>query len=99
KGELEERVPRWPTKDLAYAPSPHTLFTLHPDAVRALLDSAARRGLRASLHLAEHAAERRAVEHGDGPVPDWFAERMKQRPEWPKRPLFDLAADVGALRE
>jgi aminodeoxyfutalosine deaminase len=97
--ELEERVPTWPSNDLAYAPSPHTLFTLHPDVARALLDSAARRGLRTSLHLAEHPAERRAIEHGDGPVPEWFAERLKQRTEWPKRALFDLATEVGALRE
>jgi cytosine/adenosine deaminase-related metal-dependent hydrolase len=97
--EVTERVPTWPTRDLAYAPSPHTLFTVHEDAVRALLDSAARRGLRASLHLAEHAAERRAVEEGSGPVPGWFAERFKLDPTFPKKPLFDLAADVGALRE
>ncbi|MBX3221498.1 MAG: amidohydrolase family protein [Labilithrix sp.] len=98
RAELEERVPSWPGADVSYAPAPHTLFTLHPDAARALLDSAERRGVRTSLHLAEHAAERRAVEHGEGPVPEWFATRFKQRPEWPKRPLFDLAADVGALR-
>ncbi|MBX3213543.1 MAG: amidohydrolase family protein [Labilithrix sp.] len=98
RAELAERVPTWPGADLAYAPAPHTLFTLHHDAARALLESAERRGVRTSLHLAEHAAERRAVEHGEGPVPEWFATRFKQRPEWPKRPLFDLAAEVGALR-
>jgi cytosine/adenosine deaminase-related metal-dependent hydrolase len=98
RAELEERLPSWPSTDLVYAPSPHTLYTLHFDAVRALLDSATRRGLRASVHLAEHAAERRAVEHGDGPVPDWFADRLKQRPDWPRRPLFDVADDAGALR-
>lgn len=96
--EVEERVPVWPTPDLAYAPSPHTLYTLHEDAARALLESAARRGLRTSLHLAEHAAERRAVEHGDGPMPAWYEQRLKQRPEWPRRPLFDVAESVSALR-
>jgi cytosine/adenosine deaminase-related metal-dependent hydrolase len=96
--ELEERVPRWPSSDLAYAPSPHTLYTLHLDGARAVLESAARRGLRVSLHLAEHASERRAVEHGDGPVPDWYATRLKQKPEWPRRPLFDVAEAAGALR-
>lgn len=98
RAELEERVPKWPGADLTYTPAPHTLYTLHPDAARALLESADPRGLRTSLHLAEHAAERRAVEHGDGPVPEWYERRFKQRPEWPKRPLFDLAAAVGALR-
>jgi cytosine/adenosine deaminase-related metal-dependent hydrolase len=99
KQELESRVPVWPTRDLTYAPSPHTLFTVHVDALRALFEGAARRGLRASVHLAEHSAERRAVEEGQGPVVDWFAERLKQRPTFPRRPLFDVAADVGALRE
>ncbi len=98
RAELDERVPAWPSADLAYAPAPHTLYTLHPDAARALLESAARRGLRTSLHLAEHAAERRAVEQGEGPVPEWFAQRFKQTPQWPKRPLFELAAELGALR-
>lgn len=98
RAELEERVPSWPTTDLAYAPAPHTLFTLHPDAARALLASAAARGVRTSLHLAEHPAERRAIEEGDGPVADWFAQRLRQRPSFPRRPLFEVAADVGALR-
>lgn len=96
--ELEARVPSWPTPDLAYAPAPHTLFTLHHEAAQALLDAARARGARTSLHLAEHAAERRAVEHGDGPVLGFYRDRIKQSPEWPKRPLFDLAEDVGALR-
>ena len=96
--ELEERVPAWPTADLAYAPSPHTLYTLHPDAAKTLLDSARAHGLRVSVHLAEHPSERRAVEQGDGPIPDWFAARFKQSPELPKKPLFDVAEEVGALR-
>jgi cytosine/adenosine deaminase-related metal-dependent hydrolase len=98
RAELEERVPAWPGADLAYAPAPHTLFTVHPEAARAILESAERCGLRTTIHLAEHAAERRAVEYGEGPVPEWFARRLKVQPEWPKQPLFDLAADVGALR-
>jgi cytosine/adenosine deaminase-related metal-dependent hydrolase len=95
--EVEANVPAWPT-ELAYAPAPHTLYTLHLDAARALLDSVRERGERTSLHLAEHAAERRAIEHGDGPLPTWFAERFKARPSWPQRALFDVAGEVGALR-
>ncbi len=98
RAELEQRVPVWPTEDLAYAPAPHTLYTLHPEGARALLASAAARGAPTSLHLAEHEGERRAIEEGDGPVPEWLAQRIKQRPEWPRRPLFELAEDVGALR-
>jgi cytosine/adenosine deaminase-related metal-dependent hydrolase len=97
RAELEERVPLWPSSDLAYAPAPHTLYTTHEEAVRALLDAVRRMDARTSLHLAEHAPERRAIEHGDGPVPEWLFTRAKQRPEWPEVPLFDYAERVGAL--
>jgi aminodeoxyfutalosine deaminase len=97
RAELEERVPLWPSRDLAYAPAPHTLYTTHEDAIRALFEAVTRMEARTSLHLAEHAPERRAIEHGDGPVPEWLFARAKQRPEWPKVPLFDYAERVGAL--
>ena len=97
RAELEERVSIWPTRDLAYAPAPHTLYTTHEEAVRALLEAVRGMSARTSLHLAEHAPERRAIEHGDGPVPEWLFARAKQRPEWPKVPLFDFAERVGAL--
>jgi cytosine/adenosine deaminase-related metal-dependent hydrolase len=69
---------------------------LHREAARELL--AAARDVPTSLHLAEHPAERRAVENGDGPAVEWFAARLKQTPAMPKIPLFDLAEEVGALR-
>jgi cytosine/adenosine deaminase-related metal-dependent hydrolase len=97
RAELEERLPSWPSRDLTYAPAPHTLYTTHEDAVRALLEGARRNGTRTSLHLAEHAPERRAIENGDGPVPEWLFTRAKQRPEWPRQPLLDYADRVGAL--
>lgn len=97
--ELAERHARWPSTDLEYAPAPHTLYTTHPEAVHALVEAAFARGGRTSLHLAEHAGERRAVEHGDGPVVEWFEGRTRSKPEWPKRPLFEHAASVGALRD
>lgn len=97
--ELAARHARWPSTELEYAPAPHTLYTTHADAVRALVDAALARGGRTSLHLGEHAGERRAVEHGDGPVVEWFERRTKSKPDWPKKPLLDHAASVGALRE
>jgi aminodeoxyfutalosine deaminase len=97
RAELEEHVREWPSPDLAYAPSPHTLFTVHADAIRAVIDGVERRGLRTSVHLAEHATERRAIEHGDGPVADWYVMRTDQQPEWPRKSLFDYAESVGAL--
>ena len=97
RAELDERLPSWPTRDLTYAPAPHTLYTTHEDAVRALLESASKHGAPTSLHLAEHAPERRAIESGDGPVPEWLFVRAKQRPAWPMLPLFEYAERVGAL--
>jgi cytosine/adenosine deaminase-related metal-dependent hydrolase len=95
--ELAERLACWPSRDLSYAPAPHTLYTTHEDAVRTLLETAQRHGTRTSLHLAEHAPERRAIEHGDGPVPAWLMARARQSPAWPKKPLFDYAESLGAL--
>jgi cytosine/adenosine deaminase-related metal-dependent hydrolase len=95
--ELEERVGPWPTSDLAYAPAPHTIYTTHPDAVRALLSSAASFGARTTLHLAEHPAERRAIELGDGPSVAWLLARARGGLDWPLVPLFEYAASLGAL--
>jgi aminodeoxyfutalosine deaminase len=93
---VEERVGTWPTSDLAYAPSPHTLHTTHPAVVRRLVREAADRGARVSLHL----AERRALEHGDGPIVDWYERRLKLRRdllEWPHTSPVAFADELGAL--
>jgi cytosine/adenosine deaminase-related metal-dependent hydrolase len=97
RAELVEKVGPWPTWDLAYAPAPHTVYTTHPDAVRALLESARTYGGRTSVHLAEHPGERRAIEHGDGPVVAWLHARVRGGLDWPKVPLFAYAASLGAL--
>jgi cytosine/adenosine deaminase-related metal-dependent hydrolase len=98
KAELEERVGPWPTWELSYAPAPHTLYTTHADAVRALIESARSYGARTSVHLAEHAAERAAIEQGDGPMLGWLEKRARATAvPWPKVPLFEYAATVGAL--
>jgi len=97
--EIEERLARR-SPDLRYAPAAHTLYTTHPDAVRAIVEHARARGLRTSLHLAEHPAERRALEHGDGPIPEWLARRVKKGAmelEWPKASPFAYADALGAL--
>jgi len=97
---IEERVGAWPSSDLEYAPAPHTLYTTHRSAVEQLLREARERGGRTTIHLAEHAAERRYVERGDGPVASWYASRLKLTPaamECPCKPLFDFADELGAL--
>jgi len=97
---VEERVGEWPTPELVYTPTPHTLYTTHAAVVRRLARDARERGSRISLHLAEHAAERRFLEHGDGPIPGWYEARLKLRRdllEWPGKSPIALADDLGAL--
>ena len=99
-----ERAERFPDDDgrtLAYAPSPHTVYTTHPDVVRDALAQAGARGALASLHLAEHDAEREAIESGNGEVAEWLARRAIDSGAtavWPRTPLFDYAESLGALR-
>jgi cytosine/adenosine deaminase-related metal-dependent hydrolase len=97
---LEEVVGAWPSPDLAYAPSPHTLYTTHPEIVRRLVAEARRNGARASVHLAEHAAERSFLERGAGPIPEWYVTRLKlprDRVAWPGRSPVAFADELGAL--
>jgi cytosine/adenosine deaminase-related metal-dependent hydrolase len=97
---VAERVGDWPTPELAYSPTPHTLYTTHAAVVRRLARDARERGSRISVHLAEHAAERRFLEHGDGPIPGWYEARLKLRRdllEWPGKSPIALADDLGAL--
>jgi|HubBroStandDraft_2_1064218.scaffolds.fasta_scaffold05696_5 cytosine/adenosine deaminase-related metal-dependent hydrolase len=97
---VEEHVGVWPASAFAYVPSPHTLYTAHPTVVRRLVAKARESGLRATLHLAEHAAERRFLEQGDGPIPAWYESRLKlprSRLEWPRMSPVAFADDLGAL--
>lgn len=97
---VEEHVGAWPTRELAYAPTPHTLYTTHESAVRHLIRRARDEGTRLSIHLAEHAQERRFLERGDGPVAAWYAQRLKLRPdalEWPAKSPVAFAEEIGAL--
>jgi cytosine/adenosine deaminase-related metal-dependent hydrolase len=97
---VEETVGAWPTADLAYAPTAHTLYTTHPEIVRRLFREAREHGLRASVHLSEHPAERRFLVHGDGPIADWYESRLKLRRdllEWPGTSPIAFADELGAL--
>jgi cytosine/adenosine deaminase-related metal-dependent hydrolase len=97
-GQIEERLGQWSAPELTYAPAAHTLYTTHEDAVREIIEHARVRGRRTSLHLAEHAAERRALEHGDGPIVEWFAKRLKLPPvRWPLESPIAVAARLGVL--
>ncbi|MCL2725883.1 MAG: amidohydrolase family protein [Polyangiaceae bacterium] len=95
----EKWLASWPLRDLAYAPAAHALYSTHPDAVRALLQSARSFRVRTSMHLAEFAGERRAIENDEGPVPEWLYAWTKHRPAYPNKPLFDYADELTALAQ
>ncbi len=101
--DVDEKLGRWSTPGragLSYALAIHTLYTTHADAVRAIVEHARAHGRRTSIHLAEHAAERRALEHGDGPVPSWLASRIRlptSEQVWPHKGPIALAAELGVL--
>lgn len=97
---LEEVVGEWPTSDLTYAPSPHTLYTTHPQVTRRLIDEARDKGSRVSVHLAEHPSERRFLERGDGPIVEWYERRLRLRREsleWPGKSPIEFAESLGVL--
>jgi cytosine/adenosine deaminase-related metal-dependent hydrolase len=99
-GELEARVGAWPSPDLAYAPAPHTLYTTHALVVQELLATAKAKGQRTTLHLAEHAAERQALERGEGPMAAWLEGRTGVRKgafTGPMQSPIDFADSLGAL--
>jgi len=96
----ETVVGAWPTKDLAYAVAPHTLYTTHPSVLRELVAEAAKHPFPTTLHLAEHAAERRALETADGPVVEWMLAATKGGSAdfpWPKLAPIAYADALGAL--
>lgn len=58
---------------LRWVPSPHALYSTHPDVVRALLELAGDAPI--TIHLAEHAAERAFVKDGSGPLLGFYSAR------------------------
>jgi cytosine/adenosine deaminase-related metal-dependent hydrolase len=97
---VRSRLGEWPDCELAYSATAHTLYTTHPEVVRRLMRTCRDTGVRASVHLCEHAAERRFLERGDGPVADWMATRLglaRERLEWPGESPIVFADRLGAL--
>lgn len=89
----------WPAQ-LRYAPAPHTLFSVHPAAVRGLVDEAQELSQRTSLHLCEHAAERAYLTDQRGPLQEFFRARGADDPDWeaPGVSPVDYAEQLGVLR-
>jgi cytosine/adenosine deaminase-related metal-dependent hydrolase len=88
----------WP-RSLRYAPAPHTLYSLHPDSVRAIVGEARELGVRTSLHLSEHAADRAFLRDGSGPFADYLTARNIDPPDWdpPGSAPIAYARDLGVL--
>jgi cytosine/adenosine deaminase-related metal-dependent hydrolase len=96
----DEAVGGWPTSDLAYSVAPHALYTTHPAVVRDLVSRARESATPTTLHLAEHPAERRALEHGDGAMVEWLHRRTKGAVRafpWPRVGPIACADALGAL--
>ena len=88
-----------PARDFAYALAPHTVYTTHPDAVRAVLRIVRERGGRTTVHLAEHPAERIFLEEGKGPFFDFAARKhfpVESFP-FPRRDPIAAAAELDLL--
>ena len=97
---LAQTVGAWPTTDLAYAVAPHTLYTTHPAVVHDLMARAMGSQVVTSLHLAEHPAERRALESAEGPIVEWLRVRTNGAADgfpWPRKSPIAHADAVGAI--
>lgn len=97
--QLANVVGAWPEGRLAYAPAPHSLYSLHPDLVRATLRAAREAGARTSMHLGEHPAEREFLAHGTGPLLPYakrFGLPIEQAPVPGLSPVA-YARELGAL--
>ncbi len=84
---------------LTYHRVPHTLHTLHPALLARFADDARAPGARLSLHLAEHPAERRLLERGDGPMAEWLLARTGARVSGVSLGPVAYAAQLGLLRD
>lgn len=84
RGIAEQERAEYPgfPEHLRYALAPHTPYTMHPEVLRGLVAHAAASGIRTSLHLAEHAAERTFLATGQGPFADWVKSRGSSELDW-----------------
>jgi len=97
---VRSRLDAWPDGDLAYAPSPHALYTTHSEVIRRVMKASAHGGSRVSVHLGEHASERRFLESGDGPILEWMTSRLglaRTQIEWPGMSPVEFADSLGLL--
>jgi cytosine/adenosine deaminase-related metal-dependent hydrolase len=89
---------RWPAS-FGYALAPHTPYTLHPDILQRMVALNAERGVRGSLHLAEHPAERAFLANGGGPFARFVEARVPGPIDWspPGVGSVEYVEKLGAL--
>jgi cytosine/adenosine deaminase-related metal-dependent hydrolase len=94
----ERKRPGWPD-NLGYSVAPHTLYTLGPELVRALLARARDAGALTTLHLAEHPAERKFLADGGGPFARFLESKGANLAEFspPGTDPVRYAESLGAL--
>ncbi|HEU4533926.1 MAG TPA: amidohydrolase family protein [Polyangiaceae bacterium] len=99
EAQRAKAVGAWPSGRLAYAPAPHSLYSLHPDLVRATLRAARERGARTSMHLGEHPAEREFLATGGGAMLPYAARFALPVADFPVPGLSPVAyaRALGAL--
>lgn len=82
---------------LHYVPTPHALYSTHPDVVRALMP-ALTKGRPMTIHLAEHAAERAFLRDGGGPLSAFYQARGLTAFAAPGLDPIAYARSLGLLR-
>ena len=93
--EMLERKAEYAAAGFRYAPVPHTPYTTAPEAIarlRALAGASI-----GSIHFLEHAAERRALEDGEGAAAAWLGSLGLTNLPWPRQPAVAYAAALGLL--
>jgi len=78
RSDLEQRIEAGIKNNLSMGISPHAPYTVHPDLLRGLVDTATKRNLPVAMHLAESREELELLEHGAGP----FQELLTDRSMW-----------------
>jgi cytosine/adenosine deaminase-related metal-dependent hydrolase len=85
---------------MRWVPTPHALYSTHPDVVRALIEAAGDAPI--TIHLAEHAAERAFLRDGGGPLLGFYGPRVPgdvvRAFPVPGCPPIEAARRLGLLR-
>jgi cytosine/adenosine deaminase-related metal-dependent hydrolase len=81
QGDLEDRVDATLEKHLDVGISPHAPYTVHPELLQRLIDSAVARKLPVAMHLAESLEELELLRDNTGPFQQLLADRSMWDPE------------------